>query len=105
MINFNRIGWPEFQNMLSEYGVDGVHIVDVRDEQSYEAGHVENAIHLSGSNVASFVQSADQAKPVLVYCYHGNSSQSAAAYLAEQGFEATFSIDGGYETFYDKVTV
>ena len=105
MMNFNRIGSPEFQNMLSEYGVDGVHIVDVRDEQSYEAGHVENAIHLSGSNVASFVQSADQAKPVLVYCYHGNSRQSAAAYLAEQGFEATFSIDGGYETFYDKVTV
>jgi thiosulfate sulfurtransferase len=40
-----------------------------------------------------------------VYCYHGNSSQSAAAYLAEQGFEATFSIDGGYETYHDKVTV
>jgi len=105
MMNFNRIGWQEFQSMLSECGADGVYIVDVRDEQSYEAGHVENAIHLSGSNVASFVQSADQSKPVLVYCYHGNSSQSAAAYLAEQGFEAAFSIDGGYETFYDKVTV
>ncbi len=51
MMNFNRIGWQEFQSMLSEYGADGVYIVDVRDEQSYEAGHIENAIHLSGSNV------------------------------------------------------
>ena len=105
MMNFSRIGWQEARAMLAEYGEDGVHIVDVRDEGAYEAGHVENAIHLSGSNVEEFVQTADPDKPVLVYCYHGNSSQSAAAYLAEQGFDAAFSIDGGYETYHDKLTV
>ena len=104
-MNFSRIGWQEARAMLAEYGADGVHIVDVRDEQSFEAGHVENAVHLSGSTVAECVQSADPDKPVLVYSYHGNSSQSAAAYLAEQGFDTAFSIDGGYETYHDKLTV
>ena len=66
MMNFSRIGWQEARAMLAEYGEDGVHIVDVRDEGAYEAGHVENAIHLSGSNVAEFVQTADPDKPVFI---------------------------------------
>jgi thiosulfate sulfurtransferase len=34
---------------------------------------------------------------VVVVCYHGNSSQSAAAYLASQGFSDVYSLDGGFE--------
>ena len=30
-------------------------------------------------------------------CYHGNSSQSAAAYLVGQGFSEVYSVDGGFE--------
>ena len=56
-------------------------------------------MHLSGANVTEFVATADFDAPVLVYCYHGNSSQSAAAYLAEQGFESAYSIDGGFEEY------
>jgi len=32
-----------------------------------------------------------------VVCYHGNSSQSAAAYLVGQGFAEVYSLDGGIE--------
>jgi thiosulfate sulfurtransferase len=32
-----------------------------------------------------------------VCCYHGNSSQGAAQYFAEQGFTQAYSLDGGYE--------
>jgi len=32
-----------------------------------------------------------------VVCYHGNSSQSAAAYLISQGFSDVYSLDGGFE--------
>ena len=35
--------------------------------------------------------------PLIVACYHGNSSQSAAAYLAHQGFSEVYSLDGGFE--------
>jgi thiosulfate sulfurtransferase len=42
-----------------------------------------------------------------VYCYHGNMSQSAAAYFGEQGFEEAYSMDGGFSdwevNFTDKV--
>ena len=34
---------------------------------------------------------------LIVACYHGNSSQSAAAYLVGQGFSEVYSLDGGFE--------
>ena len=37
--------------------------------------------------------------PVLVYCYHGISSQNAAAFLIERGFETVYSLDGGFEAW------
>jgi thiosulfate sulfurtransferase len=44
---------------------------------------------------------------LLVYCYHGNMSQSAAAYFGEQGFEEAYSMDGGFSdwevNFTDKI--
>jgi len=38
-------------------------------------------------------------KPVVVVCYHGMSSQSAASYLNEQGFDDIYSLDGGYSAW------
>ena len=40
---------------------------------------------------------ANQQAPLIVCCYHGNSSQGAAAYLASIGFAETYSLDGGFD--------
>lgn len=45
------------------------------------------------------MQQTDFSKPVLVMCYHGNSSKSAAQYLLTQGFDQVYSIDGGFEAW------
>ena len=74
-----------------------VQIVDIRDDQAYAAGHIETAIHLHNANLQEFIQNAEYDFPLMVYCYHGHMSQSAAAYLAEQGFTQTYSLDVGYE--------
>lgn len=98
-MNFERITWHRAQQIMDEKGEGGVYLLDCRDEQSYEQACVPGAVHLSGASVTEFVATADFDAPVLVYCYHGNSSQSAAAYLAEQGFEHAYSIDGGFEEY------
>ncbi len=33
-------------------------------------------------------------------CYHGISSQGAAQYLINQGFDAVYSVDGGFEAWH-----
>ncbi|MGL5628515.1 MAG: rhodanese-like domain-containing protein, partial [Plesiomonas shigelloides] len=41
----------------------------------------------------------DFAMPVIVMCYHGNSSQGAAQYLVNQGFDEVYSLNGGFEAW------
>ncbi|MEX0619673.1 MAG: thiosulfate sulfurtransferase GlpE [Pseudohongiellaceae bacterium] len=97
-MNFRRIDVAEARRLLA----DNAQIIDIRDDQSYAAGHIEAARHVDSGNMQEFVQEADLDRPLIIYCYHGNMSQGAAAWMAEQGFEHTFSLDGGYEAWVDK---
>ncbi len=78
---------------------DTVTIVDIRDSDAFEQGHVENAQHVSGENLEKFVETSDFNQPLLVYCYHGNSSQPAAAYFGDRGFEDVYHLVGGFESW------
>ncbi|HQQ62913.1 MAG TPA: thiosulfate sulfurtransferase GlpE [Pseudomonadales bacterium] len=74
-----------------------VTIVDIRDPSSFAAAHVPGSFSLNNNNVSEFVAQADHDKPLLVFCYHGHSSQGAADFLAGQGFREVYSVDGGVE--------
>jgi len=106
-MEFKRIDVQEARMLLGASPGNGLQIIDIRDGQSYATAHISTAFHLDNSNVQSFIENADSTKPLLVYCYHGNTSQSAAAYFSEQGFEETYSMDGGFSdwevNFSDKV--
>jgi thiosulfate sulfurtransferase len=72
-------------------------VVDIRDPQSFAAGSITNSKPLDNNSVQSFVAETDKNTPVVVCCYHGNSSQSAAQFLVEQGFTEVYSLNGGFE--------
>jgi thiosulfate sulfurtransferase len=74
-----------------------VAIIDIRDPSSFAAAHVTGAISVNNSNVSEFLAQADFDKPLLVFCYHGHSSQGAADYFGSQGFSEVYSVDGGFE--------
>lgn len=76
-----------------------VALADIRDPISYSTGHIDGALLLDNNSLGQFLESTSKRQAVVVYCYHGNSSQSAAQYLAEQGFEEVYSMDGGYEAW------
>ena len=93
MTDFKRIP-PEQAQALREQGAV---VVDVRDAQTFESSHIPESQHLNNHSIADFIAKADLDKPLVVICYHGNSSQSAAAYLVGQGFSDVYSVDGGFE--------
>lgn len=72
-------------------------VVDIRDPESYNRGHIANARLLNNDNLVTFLAATDKQSPTIVCCYHGNSSQGAAQYFAEQGFTEVYSLDGGFE--------
>lgn len=74
-----------------------VRIADIRDALSYQAGHIRAAVRVDNDNLGQFMQGTRKDQPVLVCCYHGNSSQGAAQFFASQGYEQVYSLDGGYE--------
>jgi len=76
-----------------------INIIDIRDLSSYKIGHIANAIHLNDNNVKKFIEKTNKSLPLIIYCYHGNSSQGAAAYFQEQGFKEVYSMDGGFEAW------
>ena len=93
MSEFKRIP-PEQAQALREKGAV---VVDIRDPQAYASGHINGAVRLDNQNIHAFITGADLDAPLVVVCYHGNSSQSAAAYLVSQGFSDVYSLDGGFE--------
>ena len=76
---------------------ESVQIVDIRDTQSYQMGHIPLAKHIDNANISQFLSDADHNLPLIVCCYHGNSSQGAADYFNQQGFCDVYSLDGGFE--------
>ncbi|GFM50588.1 thiosulfate sulfurtransferase GlpE [Pseudomonas capsici] len=93
MTEFKRIP-PEQAQALREQGAV---LVDIRDPQAFASNHITDSQHLDNHSIADFIAKADLDKPLVVVCYHGNSSQSAAAYLVGQGFSDVYSLDGGFE--------
>ncbi len=72
-----------------------VTIADIRDEQSFNQGHIEGAFRVDAHNISDFIQQADLDRPLIVCCYHGHSSIGAANFLEQQGFEDVYSMNGG----------
>lgn len=76
---------------------EAVILVDIRDPQSYESGHIPNAVLVNQSNIDSFLKNFDPTTPLICYCYHGISSRQAADYFQQAGFQKVYSVNGGFE--------
>ena len=94
MAQFQHLSPQDAKTML---GDENTVIVDIRDLQSYQQSHITGAKALNNDNVQEFIASTGADQPIIVCCYHGNSSQQAAAFLTEQGFASVYSLEGGFE--------
>jgi len=93
---FKRIAIVEANRLQQEAEAQ---VVDIRDPQSYALGHIEGSIRVDNQSLPTFLDSADKNKPLVVVCYHGNSSQQAAEFFNQQGFHDVYSMDGGFEAW------
>ena len=73
-------------------------LLDVRERDEWEQGHIPGAIHIPRGNLESRIDNAvsDRDAPVIIYCAAGNRSAYAAKTLAELGFGDVLSMSGGF---------
>lgn len=74
-------------------------LVDIRDPQSFAQSHPAEAFHLTNDSMGRFMSLHPFEQPVLVLCYRGISSQGAAQYLINQGYDEVYSVEGGFEAW------
>lgn len=96
-MSFQHLSVTELDRMMTDS--TELTVLDIRDPVSFKTGHIEGAIHLTNDNVREHLAQMPAERPLVVCCYHGNSSQPVAQWLNEQGFEAVYSLDGGYSAW------
>ena len=75
---------------------DNLTIIDIRDRNSFLNGHIDKAIHVEDLDIDNFLKDKNKNDTILIYCYHGNTSKSAANFFVQHGFEKVLSMDEGY---------
>ena len=95
MTQFATLSPAQALELLNDESQNAV-LVDIRDPQSFQTSHAPMAFHLTDSSLVTWMNEVDFDQPVVVMCYHGVSSQGAAQYLVEQGFDQVYSLDGGF---------
>jgi molybdopterin/thiamine biosynthesis adenylyltransferase/rhodanese-related sulfurtransferase len=77
---------------------DDTAVVDVRERDEWDEGHLPGAVHVPRGNLESRIEAAvpDKARPVLLYCASGNRSAFAAKSLEELGYTNVVSLAGGF---------
>jgi molybdopterin/thiamine biosynthesis adenylyltransferase/rhodanese-related sulfurtransferase len=75
-----------------------VFVVDVREQDEWDEGHIPGAVHIPRGNLESRIERAapDPGRPIVLYCSAGNRSAFAARTLDELGYEDVSSLAGGF---------
>lgn len=80
-------------------------IVDVREQDEYDSGHIPDAVLLPVGTIDEDTAAAaipEKDSTVLVYCRSGNRSKTASSALAELGYTNIYEFGGiktwSYET-------
>lgn len=79
----------------------GAHLVDVREESEWAAGHAAGATHLGKGVIERDVEGRipDRDAEVLLYCGGGFRSVLAAESLQRMGYRHVASVAGGWRAW------
>ena len=79
-------------------GADHPLVVDVREQDEWQEGHLPGAIHVPRGNLESRIEALvpDKDRELIVYCAGGSRSAFAAKSLGELGYDNVVSMAGGF---------
>ncbi|MAE63174.1 MAG: sulfurtransferase [Phycisphaeraceae bacterium] len=82
---------------------ESFHLVDVREESEWAAGHLPHAVHLGKGVIERDIETAipDTGAEIVLYCGGGFRSALAADNLEKMGYENVASMDGGVRGWRD----
>ena len=85
---------------LEQAIAQGAHVVDVREQDEFDAGHVPNAHLIPLNTVPDRMSEIPEGETVWLICQGGVRSMKAANYLEAQGYSVV-SVAGGTGSWID----
>ncbi|MGC1472492.1 MAG: rhodanese-like domain-containing protein [Psychroserpens sp.] len=81
------------KNQVKEYLENGARILDVRSQEEWDRGHIDNSIHIPLDDLINRIDDINHLeKPMIVCCQSGVRSAKAARFLNLHNISA---INGG----------
>ena len=73
-------------------------LVDVREEERYQKGHIPGAISVPYSEEPDFLEQFQKTGVIVICCDRGNLSAKVTLRMRKAGYPA-YSLAGGYEGY------
>ena len=73
--------------------------LDAREAQHHAQGHMAGSLRLDGRNHEALLMREAKTRPVFIYCYHGNASQTYAQMFVDFGFDQVADLVGGWQAW------
>jgi rhodanese-related sulfurtransferase len=79
----------------------GAHLIDVREDREWEAGHARGAAHMGRGIIERDIETAipDHSAELILYCGGGYRSALAADNLQRMGYTNVYSMAGGWKAW------
>lgn len=76
-----------------------LNLIDVREPIEYEIARIESAKLLPLSRFREWIDALESEAETIVMCHHGIRSGQVCDYLARNGFEKVFNLEGGIDSW------
>lgn len=91
--NYEKIDVEQLQSYRND---SDYHIIDVRNQDEWEAGRIEPAQHIMLGTLPKRLDELPQGKTYITYCRAEGRSAIAASILQANGFNNVMIVNGGY---------
>ena len=94
-----EVSVEETQSRMKENA--GAKLIDVREDNEWEAAHAAGAIHLGKGIIERDIETTvpDKDTELILYCGGGYRSALAADVLQQMGYTNVFSMAGGWKAW------
>ena len=87
-----------FNEFLQKYQAGEIQVVDVREQEEYDALHLDGVTLLPLSELVDRYTELDKAQAYYVICKSGRRSARACQFLEEEDYDVT-NVLGGMDAF------
>ena len=90
---FQEIKGQDLQKMTDSK--EDITVVDIRDARDYAKGHIPGAINIPFSEFSERAKELKTEMKIVLVCYSGGTSKSAAQFLVSKNYSKVSSVKGG----------